>query len=208
MNDMEYKPNSHKYKTDQLEKGAPEKKKIEKVVTGSVKTKKKNEGSKVTKAIIAEDARSVGSYILMDVLIPAAKKTFADIVTNGINMFLYGESGRKNTTSGNSSYVSYRDYSKRHDDRPSESYRSRSAYDYYEITLETRAEANEVLERMDEIIEEYGMVSVGDLYDLVGVTSNSYTDHNYGWTDIRSAEPVMAPGGGWRLRLPKVGPLK
>jgi hypothetical protein len=204
MNEQEYVSNS-RYVREEGKNTAPEKKKVEKVVQGTVKTKKKSE---IGKAIIAEDIRNVGSHILMDVLIPAAKKTLSDIVANGIDMLLYGESRRGSTRSSSSQYVSYRDYSSRYDDRrPSDAGRTRSGYSYDDVILETRAEADEVLERMHEIIESYGQVSVGDLYDLVGITGN-YTDNNYGWTNLRSAEPVMARGGGWMIRLPKALPLK
>lgn len=59
---------------------------------------------------------------------------------------------------------------------------------------------------MDELIDMYGVVSVADLYDLVGITGN-YTDNKYGWTNIRNAEPVRAMGGGYMLKLPKALPI-
>jgi hypothetical protein len=49
------------------------------------------------------------------------------------------------------------------------------------------------------------LVSVADLYDLVGVTGN-YTDNKYGWTDIRSAS-VIRVRDGYMLKLPKALPL-
>lgn len=205
MNEQEYAPNSHRYRDVQRDTAPTEKKKVEKVVQGTVKTKKKSE---IAKAFVAEDIRNVGSYIVMDVLIPAAKKALSDIVANGIDMLLYGESGRRGKSSSSTSYVSYRDYSNRDRDRRyGDASRTRSGYSYDDVILETRAEANEVLDRMNEIIDSYGQVSVGDLYDLVGITGN-YTDNNYGWTDLRSAEPIMARGGGWMIRLPKALPLK
>ena len=63
-----YKPNSNKIKSEQKE---TQEKKIEKVVQGTVKTKKKNELSKFKEAFISEDARNVKTYILTDVIIPA-----------------------------------------------------------------------------------------------------------------------------------------
>jgi hypothetical protein len=206
MNEQEYTPNSRRYRDEQRDSVPAEKKKVEKVVQGTVKTKKKSD---LAKAFVAEDIRNVGSYIVMDVLIPAAKKALSDIVANGIDMLLYGDSRRRsNSSSGSAHYVSYRDYSNRNNDRfAGDSARTRSGYSYDDVILETRAEANEVLDRMNEIIDTYKQVSVGDLYDLVGITGN-YTDNNYGWTDLRSAEPIMARGGGWMIRLPKALPLK
>lgn len=201
----DYKPNSHKYKEEQTELPV-EKKKVEKVVSGKVKTKK-NEMRKFTDIFISEDAANVKSYILMDVLVPAIKKAISDIVRDGIDMILYGERGsgsRRN--SGASSYVSYRNYSDRRDDRryASDS-RTRTGYSYDDIVLETRGEAEDVLSRMDELIDTYGVASVADLYDLVGITGN-YTDNKYGWSNLRNAEPVRVRDG-YMLKLPKALPI-
>ena len=83
----------------------------------------------------------------------------------------------------------------------------RSGYSFDDIVLESRGEAEEVLSRMDELLEMYEIVSVADLYDLVGIT-HDYTDNNYGWTNIRTAEVVRVRNGGYMLKLPKVLPIK
>lgn len=202
MNDTEYTPNSHKYKAEQA---AREDKKIEKVVKGTAKVKKKNELHKVADIFISEDIKNVKSFVLMDVLVPAIKKAISDIVTNGIDMILYGGNGK--SRSSNASKISYRDYYGRRDDhRQSSEPRTRTGYNYDDIILDTRGEAEDVISRMDELIETYGEVSVADLYDLVGITGN-YTDNKYGWTNIRNAEPVRVRDG-YMLKLPKAAPLK
>lgn len=202
----EYKSNSYRSKEEQkqLEK-KEERKKLDKIVTGSVKTKKKSELNKLTDIFISEDVKNVKSYVLMDVLVPAIKKAISDIVTNGIDMILYGESGRRTRSSnGSSSYVSYRDYSRKDDRRPVEPIR-RSGYDFGRVILESRGEAEDVLDRMTEIIEAYDFVSVADLFDLIGQDCN-YTDQKYGWTSLRDAS-VERTRDGYLLKLPKVSPL-
>lgn len=200
----EYKSNSHKFKESQSQ-SLIEKKKVEKVVHGKVRTKPKSGISKISEIFISEDAANVKSYIVMDVLVPAVKKAISDIVREGIDMILYGES-RGSKSSTNSSYVSYRDYSRNDDrDRFRES-RSRTGYNHDDIVLETRGEAEEVLSRMDELIDTYGVVSVADLYDLIG-KSCEYTDNKYGWTNIRNAEPIRVRDG-YMLKLPKALPIK
>ena len=203
MNEIYCKPNSNKYKEEQKEASE---KKVEKIVRGTVKTKKKSEIKKFTDVFISEDASNVKNYLLMDVLIPAAKKAISDIVTTGIDMLLYGESGRTKRNS-QSSKVSYRDYYNRNrdDDRRYSSSRTNTGYNYDDIVLETRGEAEDVLERMGELIDVYGQVTVADLYDLVGVTGN-YTDNKYGWTNIRNAETIRVRDG-YMLKLPKVLPV-
>lgn len=199
----EYKPNSHKYKEDQ-NRSAPEKK-VEKVIAGTVKSKKKSEIRKFTDVFISEDINNVKSYILLDVLIPAIKKAISDIVTNGIDMILYGETGKTKSNSI-ASKVSYRSYyDGRNGRRDYSAIRTKISYNYDDIIFDNRGEAEDVLSRMDELISTYGLVSVADLYDLVGVTGN-YTDNKYGWTNIRSAS-VIRVRDGYMLKLPKALPL-
>ncbi len=199
----QYKPNSHKSKEEQRE-SVPEKK-VEKVIAGTVKSKKKNEIQKFAEVFISEDVGNVKSYILLDVLVPAIKKAISDIITNGLDMILYGETGKTKSNSI-ASKVSYRSYYDRgNDGRDYSSARTKTGYNYDDIILDNRGEAEDVLSRMDELISTYGLVSVADLYDLVGITCN-YTDNKYGWTDIRSAQPIRVRDG-YMLKLPKALPL-
>jgi hypothetical protein len=204
----EYKPNSYKSKEGPAEP-APEKK-IEKVISGVARAKKKNEIQKFADVFISEDINSVKSYILLDVLIPAVKKAISDIITNGIDMILYGETGRtkKNSIASKVSYRSYYDRDRDRDigRRDYGGPRARTGYSYDDIVLDSRGEAEDVLSRMDEIVSVYGMVRVADLYDLVGITGN-HTDNNYGWTDIQSAK-VETVRDGYLIRMPRALPLK
>ena len=206
MADVEYKPNSHKYKAEQAAKrNEQSEKKIEKVVSGTAKTKKKSEMSKIKDIFISEDTSNVKSYLLMDILIPAIKKAVLDIVTTGADMILYGDEGG-NRRRAPSERVSYRRYYEQRDDRSIDRVRTRTGYSYDDIIVDNRGEAEEVLSRMDELIDQYGVVSVGDLYDLVGLTG-TYTDQKYGWTNIRTAKPERLRDGGYVLKLPKALPI-
>lgn len=195
----EYKANSHRAKT-QGSAETPDKK-IEKVVSGKVTSRKKNKMDEIKDVFISEDVNNVKSYILIDVLIPAIKKAISDIVRNGIDMILYGDK-----KSSGSSKISYRNYYEKDRDR-GEYHRhvNRTNYNYDDIILDNRGEAEDVLSRMDELISMYGVVSIGDLNDLVGINGN-YTDNKYGWTDLRSATTVRVREG-YLLKLPKAFPL-
>lgn len=182
-----------------------EKKKVDKVISGTAKTKKKNELAKITDVFISEDVRNVKNYILMDVLVPAIKDAIEDIITNGIRMILRGETGSRKSDAHSSrvSYRSYSDYSRRenrYENKP-----RATGYHYDDIILDSRGEAEEVLERMGELIDTYQMVTVADLFDLVGITG-SYTDNKYGWTNIRNAE-VVRVREGYMIKLPKAMPM-
>lgn len=199
----EYVSNSHKSKEANKEK----EKKVERVVTGEVRRKKKSEIRKFTDVFVSEDVSNVKSYILMDVLVPAIKKAVSDIVTNGIDMILYGETGRSQKRSSGASKVSYRSYyDKERDRRDYGPSRARTGYDFDECILDNRGEADEVLSQMDDLIDRYGTVSVADYYELIGIRGN-YTDNNYGWTNIRSATVVRARDGGYVIKLPRAMPI-
>ena len=187
-----YQSNSKKSKINTVE----DKNKVDKIVKGKVKTKKKNG---ILSSFINDDLQDIKKYIVEDVLIPTIKKTITDVVKNSIDMFFYGEVSRPNRT--NSSRISYSSYY----DRDREPRRRRNDLLIDDIVLESRAEAEEVLDRLDEMIEEFGMASVLNLYDLIGVTA-PFTADKYGWTDIRNATAVRVRDG-YLLKLPRVMPL-
>lgn len=187
-----YPSNSHKAREEVAEK------KVEKVVSGKTSTKKKSGIRKLSDTFLSEDVSNVKSYIFSEVLLPAAKKLVSDIITNGTNMLLYGEIKNKK---GNSSKVSYSRY---YDDR-SRDYRSpvvRNNFDYDEIIFETRGDAEAVLDAMYDILNQYKVVSVAELYDLASITTHNYTCNNYGWVDLRGSS-VVRVRDGYILKLPR-----
>lgn len=202
MDEPNYKPNSYKSKQ---ERAQAEKKEIKKVVKGPVKTRKKSSFHKLSDVFISEDANNVKSYVFMDVLVPTIKKAIVDIVSDGTNMIFFGEKDRRKSGSS-TSYVSYGSYSDRDRRGSNDEIRSRTGYSYDDIVIPTRGEAEEVLLQMEDLIDTYDVVSVADLYDLVGKESR-YTDNHYGWTNIRNAEPIRVRDG-YILKLPKAMPIK
>ena len=143
----------------------------------------------------------------MDVLVPAIKKAIYDIVTNGIDMFLYGGTG-KNKSNSTSSKVSYRNYYEQKNNtgyRGSENTQSRSGFDYDDIIFSNRGEAEAVKQQMHDVIEQYGIVTVADLYDMAGLTA-PYTSQKYGWMSVSSAEAVRVRDG-YMLKLPRAVPI-
>lgn len=193
-------------KSGDAAKRTPEDKKITPVVSGAAKVKKKSEVKKLTDVFISEDISTVKSYALMEVLVPAIKKAISDIVTNGIDMILYGEAGH--SKKHGASKISYGSYYK--GDRERRDYtanRVRGALDYDDIIFDTRGDAEAVLTAMDDVIEQYGVVSVGDLYDLAEVSTTNYAVNKYGWDDIRSAS-VVRVRDGYMIKLPRALPLR
>lgn len=207
MSEPVYTPNSHKYKEEQKQKQlTTEDKQIKKVVKSPAKTKT-NEVRKIADIFISEDISNVKNYIFMDVIVPAVKKAIYDVVTNGIDMFLYGGTG-KNKSSSNGSKVSYRSYYERKDNngyRGSENVKSVNSFDYEDIVFDNRGEAEAAKQQMMDIIKRYGMVTVADLYDMADRTA-PYTSQKYGWMDVSGAE-TQRVRDGYILKLPKAVPI-
>lgn len=211
MSEPVYTPNSHKFK-EQQKNAAAEEKRVTKVTKGPVKTKT-NEARKFKDIFISEDAASVKNYIFMDVLVPAVKKLIYDIVTNGIDIFLYGGNGRGRTTSSGSQKVNYRNfYDQKNNNASSSNYRGsentksqNGGYD--DIIFTNRGDAEMVKQQMIDVIGRYGVVTVADMYELADPNLNApYTGHKYGWMDVSSAE-VGRVRDGYILKLPRAVPI-
>lgn len=201
----EYQSNSFKSKEPQ--KVVEEPRKVEKIVTGEVKVKKKTGLGRFFSAFFTEDAPKIKEFVLSDVIIPSAKKAITDIVKNGIDMVIYGADARNRNVSSPVTKISYKNYSSY--SNPNAGFRqptARTTYSYDEIIFSNRGEAEMVLSEMDEIISKYGFVKVADYYDLVG-TSGSHTDNNYGWTDLRSAQVYRLGNGEYTIKLPRALPI-
>lgn len=176
------------------------------VEEGSATTRKTPVGKRFLQSFGGEDARGVGQFVIFDIIVPAVKATINDIVGQGVERLLYGETGRRQNA-GRSQHTSYSRVSGERasssiNDRDREYSRaSRARFDFDDIILPTRGEAEKVLDTMVEVWREYGSVRVADLYDLVGITSD-YTDNNFGWVDIRQAD-VSRVRNGYVLDLPR-----
>lgn len=194
----EYRSNSIKSR-DGSNEPIPERK-VKPVISGGATTQKKTGLGKFTSTIIAEDINSVGSWIFSEVLIPSFKKVISDVVTNGIDMLLYGKaSGPSNSTA---SKISYRSYYQRSYDEPLRSGSSNNGFDYDNILFNTRGDAEAVLTGMEDLLDKFDTVSVADFYELSDVACPSYTANKYGWSTLRGAE-VLRCRDGYIIKLPK-----
>lgn len=207
-------PSNSKIRPAKSPDSTPEDNRQKKVVTGLVKTQKRSFGKKVAETFLEDDTKSVGSYILHDVIIPAAKTLISDMVGGGIEMLLFGDRRPRSSTirrDGGKSYTNYGGYSSpsykdnRDRDRRELSPSARSRHNFDEIIMSSRGDAEEVLSRLVDQTIDYGQATVADLYDLVGITG-SFTDNKWGWTDLHTAT-ISRYRGGYLINLPRTQPL-
>ena len=199
----EFKPNSHKARAENNNL-AVQKNKVDKVITGEAKVKKRNGVRKLAEIFLSKDIGDLKEYVIFEVIIPAIKRGLWEAGTSGLDMILPGETNRtrKNYVG---SKVSWRDYNNPNEHKEPNRHRDRSGYLQNDIILDNRLDAEEALSSMTEIISKYGLVRVADLNELIGITGH-HTDNKYGWTDISHAD-VIRVRDGYMLKLPKALPL-
>lgn len=96
----------------------------------------------------------------------------------------------------------YRGYYNAH-----EKHRTWYPFDIEDIVFEDVLEADTVRENMLEIIDQYGVVTVADLYDMTDLTA-PYTATKYGWTDLSDENVhIVRVRDGYILKLPTPLPL-
>ena len=156
--------------------------KVEKVIDGPVKRSKPSFFKKAARVIFSDvSEEDLRTEIIFDYLVPTIKDTVVDIIKMTTEAIFYGSTTPRKKSGGNKPVkVSYSDYYDR-DKKPVQS--KASSYNFDEITMNTRSDAEQVLDNLIDITREYGQASVGDFCDLVGV-DNSFTDYKYGWTDL------------------------
>lgn len=195
-------PNTDAYLARQSKKTA-----TKKVVHGEV-TRKHNAVERARDEIISEDSHTVKEYLIWDVLVPAIKRTLADLGHEAVNL-IFGKSGAydRDRRDGKT-YVQYdrpsydrprsRDYYNGHprDRRP-----SRRRHNFDDILIPSRQDAENVLDELVESTMRYGLATVKDFYDAVGMETN-YMDNAWGWYELGSAR-VERVRGGYVLVLPK-----
>ena len=210
------KPNSHKYLQEEENRELREKveasitteKKAERVTRGAVTTRKRSLGRRFFDIFVDENVGDVKTYLVYDVLVPAIKENIADLINSAVGMIFFGEATRRvvrrsngNGTGSKVNYGGYFNGGTRTERIPSYG-RSRIAHNFEDVVFETRADAELVLDGMADILQEYKQVSVADLYDLAG-RSTEFTDNNFGWTDLRGARVTGSPTRGYVIELPR-----
>ena len=188
-------------------KSTSNEKRIKAVIDGT----KTSKVAKKENNFFKSNSKDIGIYVLNDVLIPYSKKLIWEIIANAISMTLFGEEAKsislmnKNRKKGaNISYSKYYEDDRREISR--ERSIRRSVYDFDDIVFEERGEAEYILMHMEDILEEYGMVKVSDMYDLANMTPAN-TDYNYGWHNLNKAS-VSRRGRDYIIDLPRAIPLK
>lgn len=185
--------------------------KFERVITGRVIKRKKPLGRRFLDTFFSGDS-GVINYLAKEVLVPAFQNLLIDFVNEGIARAVHGDKPR-------SSYRGYHhrpggSISRQHISYDRTTPMSRgpvgppmrrplahpSSQDLDEIILDTDFAAKMVAEKMYEAIQDYGVVTVANLKELLG-ESPQYTDNKWGWGEDAEFQ-VRRIREGYLLVLP------
>lgn len=204
-----FPPNSQKAKSS-----GREMKRVERVTSVEAVRRRRPLGKQFAHTFFGGDAHTAFHYMVSNVLVPAAKEAIVEAASSGFEKLVYGETRprRGGAPASALGHIAYNRMgaSRQQDDRPPMpvgiSRGGRARHDFGELLIQHRQEAEEVIERMYDIISKYEIVTVADLYELVGLSS-THIDHKWGWTELRGAQVGRARGGGYLLDLPEPEPL-
>lgn len=189
-----------------LDGPASQKKEISKVTKGKVKTEEKSALRKFGEAFIEDDFKDIKMYVVSDVIVPAIKNLIFDSLIGSVEMALFGTSSRSRRSGGKNEHTSYSSYYKsgNNSSRRADDSRSRDRCDYQSVVFEERADADEVLDTLQNLIEDYGQATIGDFYDAAGITpdDNFAKNEEYGWTDLSRAT-IRRHREGWMISMPR-----
>lgn len=186
-------------------------KKVEQIVSVPPVESKPPLGRRVKALFIGEDARSVGAYLLVDVVVPAAKDLIFDIFTEGASRSLYGDSARRASGRNNPPWKAHTPYNRVNRKQPERrtepalDRRDRAIHDFSNLRFSNAGEAEAVIDGLERLIAEYGVATVNDFYDSIGLTGE-FTDDSYGWDNVRGSS-VSRVRDGYLINLPRPKPI-
>lgn len=180
----------------------------EKVVKGTVVTRKKPVAMKLVETFFGGDLKEVAMDTIKSVFIPAAKNMIYDTLCAGGARILWHEDVQ--SANGRTNYAGQynRHYNARsvggtgaRNVRPT----TRTSTYADDIILPTREDAQSVLNRMYDLLDQYGQVSLSDLYDACGITGD-FTAEKWGWRSLQTAQ-INEVRGGFKINLPSMEQL-
>lgn len=212
---MDYQGNTQKDKdkrvAENIAEHLREEQKLEKVVTGEVLQKKKGVGTKFKTIFFGGDAKQATLFVVSDVVLPGLRNLLFDMGTEGLKKLLFGDAAPRGRQGTRGPVIDYRSrfqttirpYDTRYESQSPINAYSRVRQNRHEINdviVGTREEAETVIERLITVLDQYDVVSLAALYELLGLET-SYIDNKWGWTNLASAQ-VRQIRQGYLLELP------
>lgn len=211
---MEYPPNNSNSKK---RKEMPAPGTGVKVVEGTVVQRKKPLGRRIFDTFIGGDPKTALRTVRKDTIIPSLQDMLFQTIKETAWLMIFPNDARRPSRTaqamGTFGQVAYNKMSqgsgqsiRRDEPRRHITNVERANHDFSNVFISDRMEANDVIERLQHYIDEYGQARVCDFYDAVGITSE-FTDDTWGWFDLEGAGVRSSGRDGFYVVLPRPVPL-
>lgn len=200
---------------------ADSEKKLDKVVSGQVTQRRKSVGTRLKEMFTSKPGESKETFVehlVENVVVPMFQDMLYGIVDNvttgvreSVEQAIFGEAGTRRSRvhaasrGTNRPRVNYNQVSSRNGAPKLSTNRIiRPSNSVKDVILETRDDAERVIEALREAAERYGHVTVGDMYEVVGIEPVS-TDHEWGWQarDLMAARVKYIDVNEFLISLPR-----
>jgi hypothetical protein len=162
------------------------------------------------------DAQTTWTSMIWETFFPNLRDNIEDSVHNGISTLFGGTSSRGFYGGRRSSHSSTSQITRHNPDRalgsrpgaiePRMSREDRLAQRLDVIEIDSRAEAEDVLNSMIATIDQYDVVRLAEFYQMVHI-SPEHTDYQFGWDDLGGAK-IVHSRGAYFLDLPPLTRIK
>lgn len=195
---------------DLPDKGSPPspKKDIKPVVSGGVKKVQRPATRRFLDFMFAESPKALASKIGRETIVPRIKQGMEEAFNSFVHGMFWGkgESPLPNNIHQQimrGGGVNYQAISSQTSalTQARVANQSRSHGNYEDLICPNQQIAEALLANMYNLLNQFNVVAVGDLYELAGMSS-SISDGSYGWTNLDTAR-IRPTQGGFVLELPR-----
>lgn len=178
-------------------------------VSSPSEIKKDSFWDKFKKAWFGENVENAGEFVIFEVGIPAMKATLSDMISNGMEVLLFGESSGRHSRGRSKESSGYTGMYRRERERERDVREERRSYGYIWEQVEPRSQRDcmAIIAEMRDFAYDNEYVTVAELLDIMKASNLAeYTDENKGWyaEDLKgNACSCYAVRGGYLLDLPR-----
>jgi hypothetical protein len=181
---------------------------VQPVTTSVARVRSAPMGRRFRETFIKGDARSVWTSMIWETFFPNLSENFQDAIHNGVDALFGGYStvgrgrnrGRYARPGGSSVSKHNPDRALGRTSEPRFSDDDRRNHRFEVLEIDSRVEAQEVLNQMNLLIDKFDVCSVADFLQMVQQTPTS-ADYKFGWEELGNVS-VVSSRGSYYLDLP------
>lgn len=176
------------------------------VTHGRLKTVKRR--TRLSDIFTPEDTSSVASFVFTRLIIPRLQVLAVDTINAVARAIFLGERTSEPSRKTPGGYTSYQGYygEKKPASKLSSSKKTNGSFQFQDVVVDTYGDAQLILDRLDEQLDDQGYVTVSYLYEAAGLPC-PFTGNYYGWENISSAR-IVTDSDGYLIEMPEPHALK